>query len=122
MLKASALGTEYVQRKEPVAKVEFLKKRKVFGEFQDHNEHFQMLTKDITPVSVNDNICLKCRENVINTVSQCDFLRFNFVRFLCHVDMHRYVKGVWEFMERKFVLFVSRNRCILQRQKMFRSV
>jgi len=46
-----------------------IKKRKVFEEYQDHNEHFHTLTRDVTPVSVEDNICMKCRENKINTVT-----------------------------------------------------
>jgi len=69
--KVDALGVELFKKKDeksapkPISKI---KKRKVFEEYQDHNEHFHTLTRDITPISVEDNICMKCRENSINTV------------------------------------------------------
>jgi len=77
-----ALGIEFVKKNNDVpppkgnAKI---KKRRVFEEYQDHNEHFNMLTRDVTPVSVEDNICMKCRENLINTVNifLLDFLYYN---------------------------------------------
>lgn len=68
-----ALGIEYVQKNEPKPEG-MLKKRKVFAEFQDHNEHFKALTRDTTPISVDDNICLSCRENLINTVRSFELL------------------------------------------------
>ena len=77
-----ALGIEFVKKNNdvPPPKVNAkIKKRRVFEEYQDHNEHFNMLTRDVTPVSVEDNICMKCRENLINTVSifLLDFLYYN---------------------------------------------
>ena len=69
--KVDALGMELVKKKDETPAVKpnrKIKKRKVFEEYQDHNEHFHTLTRDITPISVEDNICMKCRENSINTV------------------------------------------------------
>ncbi len=65
----SALGIEYVMKDNAPQKVTSkVKKTKVFEEYQDHNDHFHSLTRDMTPVSVESNICMKCRTNVINTV------------------------------------------------------
>ena len=91
------MGKEYVQKKEVTAPKPTglnLKKRQVFAEYQDHNEHFKLLTRDMTPVSIEDNICLSCRENLINTVC---FIIIAYVisnRFLCRADMQRYVRTV----------------------------